>query len=408
MQLAAVLLVTGFLYACGSGSGNGGTTPRTATVAGELVAWQEAGVLDAASVSTAISSLGLTGVTASSGATCYKLTYGTPDVSAIIINASGLMCLPAAKSGGNPVISYQHGTIFQDRDAPSSFLTSGDAIIGAVLAGLGYITVLPDYIGYGDSTAVLHPYVHASTLASATVNMNRAARTFLALPNINMATNGRFFLTGYSEGGYATLATQRLMQQSLPSEFPVTASEPGAGPYDMTGTTRTLLGLPTLAQPAFTGFFLKAYDSIYNTPSQLARYFSATYADVVNTHFDGGFTRSQITAALGGGGVPTTTLFNQTFLASYLGTGEGALKTRIAENDVYNWAPAVPTRLFHGVDDDTVPYANTTTAQTRMAANGSTTVTVVDCTAVPANHANCARPFAADMIAFFATLSAGR
>jgi pimeloyl-ACP methyl ester carboxylesterase len=269
--------------------------------------------------------------------------------------------------------------------------------------------VLPDFIGYGDSTDKLHPYVHASTLASATVDMNRAARTFLKLPNINMTTNGQLFLTGYSEGGYATLATQRLMEQSLSAEFHVTASEPGAGPYDMTNTTLTILGLPNQPQPAFAGFFLKAYDSIYNTPSQLTRYFSATYANIVDTHFDGSFSRSEIAAALGGGGVPTTSLFNSAFLTSYLGAGETALKTHIAENDIYDWVPRVPTRLFHGLEDDTVPYANTTTAKTKMTANGSVTVTVFDCIAgaLPTTHTNCARPFAADMIVFFKTFATG-
>ena len=296
-------------------------TQPVATSAGELVVSTEVIALDATGLTALVATQGLTGITVTSGATCYKLTYGTPDVSGKIINASGLVCLPTAKAGGRPVISIQHGTIFQDSEAPSSMLTSADAAIGAVFAGLGYISVLPDFIGYGDSTAELHPYVHASTLASATVDMNRAARKFLALPNINMATNGQLFLTGYSEGGYATLATQRLMQQSLAAEFQVTASEPGAGPYDMTTTTRTILSSPTQSQPAFAGFFMKAYDSIYNTPSQLTHYFTATYADIVNTHFDGSFSRSQITAALGGAGVSTTALFNSAFITSYLGCG---------------------------------------------------------------------------------------
>jgi len=408
IQFLAVLLAAGLLFSCGSKSDSGGTQP-VATTAGELVASTEVGALDAAGLTGAIANLGLVGITATSGATCYKLTYGTPDASARIINVSGLVCLPTAKAGGRPVISYQHGTIFQDSEAPSRFLTSGDAAIGAVLTGLGYIVVLPDYIGYGDSTAELHPYVHASTLASTTVDMNRAARKFLALPNINMATNGQLFLTGYSEGGYATLAAQRLIQQSFSAEFPVTASEPGAGPYDMTGTTRAIFGFPNQQQPAFAGFFLKAYDTIYNTPSQLTRYFSATYAGIVNTHFDGSFSRSEIAAALGGGGVPTTTLFNSAFLTSYLGAGETALKARIAENDIYDWAPGVPTRLFHSVEDDTVPYANTTTAKTAMDGKGAPAVTVVNCIAVilPATHTNCARPFAADMITFFRTLATG-
>jgi secretory lipase len=407
-QVLALLLAAGLLFSCGSKSDSVSTRP-VATSAGELVVWSEVGALDEAGLAAAVARIGLSGVVVSSGATCYSLTYGTPDVSAKIINVSGLVCLPSAKAGGRPVISYQHGTIFQDSEAPSHFLTSGDAAIGAVLAGLGFIAVLPDFIGYGDSTDELHPYVHASTLASTTVNMNRAARKFLALPEINMASNGQLFLTGYSEGGYATLAAQRLMQQSLAAEFPVTASEPGAGPYDMTGTTRTILGFPNQPQPAFAGFFLKAYDTVYNTPSQLTHYFSATYAGIVNTHFDGTFNRTQIAEALGGGGVPTTALFNSAFLTSYLGAGETALKAHVAENDIYDWAPRVPTRLFHGVEDDTVPYANTTTAKAKMTGNGSLTVTAVDCNAggLPTTHTNCARPFAIDMIAFFKTLATG-
>jgi pimeloyl-ACP methyl ester carboxylesterase len=404
-QILSLFLATALFYGCGSKSGDNGPQPPAA--AGDLVSFGEIITLQAAQLNQQFALLGLTGVTASGTVTCYKLSYGTPDVSNALVTASGLVCLPSAKSGGNPVISYQHGTIFQDSEAPSSFITSSEAVVGVVLAGIGYIAVLPDYIGYGDSTNELHPYVHAATLASATVNMNRAARKFLDDPGIKRTTNGQFFLTGYSEGGYATLATQRLMQQSLSAEFPVTASEPGAGPYDMTGTTLAILSSPTLSQPAFAGFFFKAYDSIYNTPSQLTRYFSTIFANIVDTHFDGSFSRSQVSNDLGGPGVFTNALFNQAFLSSYLSsTGESTLKAHIAENDIYNWAPSVPTQLFHSRDDDTVPFANTTTAQTTMAANGSTKVTLATCNSgtLPATHINCARPFALDMIAFFKTL----
>lgn len=400
LQLLALLLLTGLLYACSSNSSS--TSSQTPTAAGELVSFNPIVTFDAAQMNQQISAFGLTDITVSGTVSCYKLSYGTPNVSGKLITASGLVCLPSPKTGGNPVLSYQHGTIFQDRDAPTSFATSGEAAVGIILAGLGYITVLPDYVGYGDSTNELHPYVHAATLASATINMNRAARKFLADPSINRTTNGQFFLTGYSEGGYATLAAQKLMEQSLASEFPITASEPGAGPYDLSGTTLSVLSSPTLLQPAFAGFLVKAYDTIYNTPSQLSHYFNATYASVVDTHFDGSFSRSQITQDLGGSGVPTNTLFNPAFVTSYLGAGETTLKNHIKENDIYDWAPKVPTRLFHSPNDDTVPFANTTTAETRMKANSSATVTVVDtCPVVLEAHTGCAKPFALDMIAFF-------
>jgi pimeloyl-ACP methyl ester carboxylesterase len=405
LQLLALLLTTGLLFSCGNNSNN--STPAPSPVAGDLVSWSLAGTLNAASLNAAIVAAGMSGFTALSDVSCYKLAYKTPDASAALINASGLVCLPAARSGGSPVLSYQHGTIFQDSDAPSSFLTSAEGLAGAVFAAIGFIAVLPDYIGYGDSTALLHPYVHAATLASATVDMNRAARVFFREPGINAVTNGQLFLAGYSEGGYATLATQRLMEQSLSAEFPITASEPGAGPYDLTGTTRTILVLANQPQPAFAGFFFAAYDSLYNQPSQLAYYFSSVYAPVVASHFGGSYSRSQITTDLGGSNIMTGTLFNPVFIASYLATGETALKAHIAENDIYNWAPAVPTRLFQGVNDDVVPYANTTTAQAAMVSKGSTKVTVVNCNAVPSTHDNCIKSFAIDVVTYFGILATG-
>jgi pimeloyl-ACP methyl ester carboxylesterase len=222
-------------------------------------------------------------------------------------------------------------------------------------------------------------------------------------------TNDQLFLAGYSEGGYATLATQRLMEQSLSAEFPITASEPGAGPYDLSSTTQTILGFTTQPQPAFAGFFFTAYDSLYNPSSQLAYYFSSAYAPVVAAYFGGSYSRSQITAALGGSNVPTSVLFNPAFIASYLGSGETALKAHIAENDIYNWAPTVPTRLFQGQNDDVVPYANTTTAKAAMDSNGSTMVTVVNCNAgtLPTTHDNCIKPFAIDVVTYFKTLATG-
>ncbi len=401
------ILAVFLLFACGS---SGSSSPGAPPSPGQLVSWSLAGIVSAADLNKGLVSLGITTITVTSGASCYKLTYETPNPAGSLIHASGLVCLPATTKSNRPVISYQHGTIFQNSDAPSHFLTSTEGAIGAVLAGLGFISVLPDYLGFGDSAGMLHPYLHAQTLASATVDMNRAARAFLIDPAVNATMNGQLFLAGYSEGGYATLATQRLMEQSLSLEFPLTASEPGDGPYDLTGTAVYDVSLANQVEPAFTAFFLKAYDSLYNDPSQIDYYFaSAATVTVVNTYFDGTHTRSQISNALGGPGVATTALLNSIFVTSYLDSGEASLKAHIAANDIYNWAPAVPTHLFHGQGDTIVPYFNATTAQTTMTKNGSTSVTIVDCNAGGAatTHDNCAIPFAIDAITYFKTLATG-
>ncbi len=408
----AIAILEGFLIAVlffGCGSKSGSSSPPSVSSPGQLVSWTQEASFSAAALNLGLSTLGVNSFTATSGATCYKLTYGTQDTAGSLIRASGLVCLPTARSTSRPVISYQHGTIFLESDAPSHLLTSAEGLVGAALAGLGFISVLPDYLGFGDSAGMMHPYLHADTLASATVNMNRAARVFFSDPSINASSNGQLFLAGYSEGAYATLATQRLMEQSLSAEFHVTASEPGDGPYDLTGTADYTIRLPNQVEPAFTAFFLKAYDTLYNNPSQITYYFSSANVAVVNTYFIGMYSRSQVSSALGGPGVATTSLLNPVFITSYLGTGEASLKSHVAQNDIYNWAPGVPTRLFHGMGDDIVPYANSTTAKTAMTNNGSTSVTIVNCNAgtLPTTHDNCAKPYAVDVISFFISQATG-
>ncbi|MDA8100683.1 MAG: hypothetical protein M0042_13790 [Nitrospiraceae bacterium] len=408
--ILVALLAASMLMSCGHSKSSAPPQPATA---GQLMSWSPAASFSADLLNLGISALGITGITAKNGAACYRLTYGTPDPSGALVNASGLVCLPSPGSANRPVISYQHGTIFKDSDAPSrlsaSSVTASEGLIGAALAGMGFITVLPDYLGFGDSLGMVHPYLHAATLASATVDMNRAARTFFADPSVNASTNGQLFLTGYSEGGYATIATQKLMEQSLSAEFPITASAAGDGPYDLTGTAHYVVALPSQVEPAFTAFFIKAYDTLYNSPSSIDYYFSSAYTAVVNAYFNGSYTRSEISSALGGPGVATTTLLNPAFVSSYLGSGEAALKAHVAGNDIYNWAPKVPTRLFHGQADDIVPYANATTALTAMTNNGSTSVTLVNCNAgsQPTTHDNCALPFAVDAVTFFQTMATG-
>ena len=53
---------------------------------------------------------------------------------------------------------------------------------------------MPDYIGMGDSPG-FHPYVHAKSEATASIDMVRAAREYLS--TTNFVDNNELFLTGY-------------------------------------------------------------------------------------------------------------------------------------------------------------------------------------------------------------------
>ena len=396
IKLACLVLVSNLIVSCG---GSGDPTNNE----GDLVASEAVGSLLKSDISVALE-LPLT--TLKYDTDCYKLTYKTPDLSNVLVNASGLVCLPKGKVGPSPLLSYQHGTIFTQAETPSHS-NSGYFGYGAASASFGYITAVPDYLGYGVSSSMPHPYVHAKSLSSTVINMLRATKHFLALPSINRATNGQLFLAGYSEGGYATLAAQKTIELTLASEFIVTASEPGAGPYDVTGTVRMQSLSPTIFDPSAGALLIKSYDTIYNKPSQIDRYFTPGPAGLMATLFSGAFNGNGIATALGGYNIRTNSLFNQAFLDGYNGAGEVTTKAFVAENDIYNWKPSASTFLFHGEMDDVVPYANTTTAIQAMQANGAPAVFLHKCVAgsLPTTHSNCSWPYHVDVMSTFAAIA---
>ena len=393
------------LAGCGGGGGGGDNSAPPPATPGDLVSHVFLNATTQSQAASLLAGSGVTGVTAKYAVDCHKITYKTPDAGGNLINASGLLCIPR-KTGmaASPFLSIQHGTITLHSDAPSA-LNLGISGVSIVAASLGFVAAMPDYVGYGDSSNVFHPYQHASTLASTTVDMVRAARKFLSLPSVSVALNGQLFLTGYSEGGYATLAAQKLME-SLPTEFSITASEPAAGSYDMTSTAVTVLNQPVLPEPAFAAFSVKAYDVISGL-NRIASIFQAPYVSVVNTYFDGSHDIHAISMALTS---DPAALFNAQFLADFRGSGETSVKAALAENNIYDWAPKSPTRLFHGVDDEIAPYANATTAFDTMAANGATNVSLQQCDAgngVPTTHGNCKLPYLRDVVGYFGSLATG-
>src|SRR5690606_10155826 len=92
------------------------------------------------------------------GVRLYRVTYKTVNVDGSEIEASGAIAFPLSEQAF-PMLSVQHGTITSEASAPSN-LTPGSEFMkyGSVFAAFGYITVFPDYIGYGASKHLPHPY----------------------------------------------------------------------------------------------------------------------------------------------------------------------------------------------------------------------------------------------------------
>src|SRR5512144_2086409 len=79
LQLLTLLLLTGLLYACSTNSSS--TSSQTPTAAGQLLSWDPIVTFDSAQLNQQFATFGLPGITVSGTVSCYKLTYGTPNVS---------------------------------------------------------------------------------------------------------------------------------------------------------------------------------------------------------------------------------------------------------------------------------------------------------------------------------------
>lgn len=299
----------------------------------------------------------------------YKITYNTVDVADNPIMASGALIFPTQNKPYG-LISYQHGTIVSENEAPSNYQPNSESYdAGTLLSGVGYVVAMPDYIGYGEAKNLPHPYEHAASLASASRDMIRASKEFCQSSNV--ALNGQLFLTGYSEGGYATMALHKLLEEKHISEFTVTASAPGAGAYNKTAFAKDVVNQNKDLE--FINMYLWVLDT-YNTIYGLNRAFSVYINEPYAT---------QLTTATPSVGIQTQVaknpqmLFKKSFLDGIKNGTDTDFFNALKSNDIFDWQPKAPIRMFHGTADNFVPFFNSQDALDAMKARGVTNVELV-------------------------------
>ena len=284
----------------------------------------------------------------------YKIIYETIDWKGMSQRASGLLYLPVGSSLNNfPILSIQHLTITEEEQIPSKNHFGQEGQVAFIAASSGFIVCVSDYLGYGESAQIFHPYLHTNS-ADAPIDMIRATMTYCAQNNISL--NSQIFLTGYSEGGYITMATHRAMETQFADEFTVTASVPIAGAYDVLLTAETILSKNTYQTPSLIAFITESYRSIYGR-EELNNIFQSPYKSIITSLFNGSLSLSEIDSQLSSS---LNTLLTAEFLSAFRGDGQQDLKDNLKENNLLSssWIPQAPIRLYHGNNDNTVPYTN--------------------------------------------------
>lgn len=303
------------------------------------------------------------------GVATWRVEYNTLDADGQLVRASGLVAVPQKPAGtASPVLSYQHGTLFRDAEAPSNNAVPGE--VSVVLASLGYIVLASDYVGFGASRGTPHPYLLAAPTAAAVNDFITATQYWRSTQQIQ--DNGELFLTGYSEGAYATLAAHRALQaENSPLLKHLRLSVVGAGPYDVQATLDGLVDLVRDEEPVLGALIDPGF-----------------------LRFLGGSVQREVRRALLRQLLPddADVVYDTRFLNSFFADDTRAIAR---DNSVYDWRPQLPVVLFHGRADRTVPYASSEHTLQAMQRNGAgdDQVSLTDCRAVPAGHLECVPPF---------------
>lgn len=337
------------------------------------------------------------------GVEFYRVLYYTTGTDGLPDTASGLFVIPDLSDVDLPLTIYHHGTSPEKSRTPSNLNLDYDAYTG--IAASGFITLAPDFLGMGTSRG-FHPYVHRETQASASIDLLNA---FVEWSESNSVEwNEQLFLTGYSQGGHASMATHLELESNPSHGYEVTAAAHLSGPYSI---SEVMLELMFSERDYLTVGFIpyvilgyqEAYGNLYDELSDILR---QEFVSGAMQFYNGETDLNQLTFSmvvrmgLQFGNIHPVNVFNPQFIDDMRNNPDYHVPAILRDNDVYDWAPAAPTRLFYCSGDETVPHENSLVADSVMNANGAADVVGVDLGA-NLGHGACARPAITASIEFF-------
>jgi len=316
----------------------------------------------------------------------HRVVYNTPDVDGTTpTTASGLIFIPIGDTCQMPMMAYLHGTKVKKDE--TFYYLNGEWFLGVLTATSGYVMCLPDYLGLGNSPGI-HPYQHARSEATASIDILRSARIICAEEQRQL--NDQLFIVGYSQGGHSVMATHRMIQEELANEFTVTASAPGSGPYDMAGSQLDMVAsLDPYAQPGYLPYLIQSYQHVYgNLYDSIQEIYVSPYDQTLPPLLDGNSNMGQLNAAMPS--VPRE-IFQQAYQDAFFSDPQHPAQIALRDNDVYQWIPEAPVMFNYCRNDEEVTYLNTIVASEYMIGNGATDIQVIERDTV-IGHFACAEP----------------
>ena len=350
------------------------------------------------------------------GFRAYKIPYTTTDDSGNSVKASGVMVVPTVdgasstlkdkynklQNSGFSLVLDCHGTIFANKEAPTELIANsknpeGTGVLFSSYGG--FITLQPDYIGFGDSKEHYHPYLLEKSSANSVKDFLQAAIEFAQNNDIKLKPKKDTYLTGYSEGGFVALAALEALEDDF---YNIKIAAPMDGPYILEPFGAAIMDMDKIDTPSYVVNLLYSYAKHYG--KSLDNIVQKPYARNLDDLLSGKYTRAEIDSVLttkikGKNGLIKDSFAND-YSTSWL--REKLLINSAIDPDFASHRSKI--RLIHCRGDNVIPYAIAKTSKKYLNLIGDDVelITVEDkIKSKSLNHIECAMPAYAIAVELF-------
>lgn len=298
------------------------------------------------------------------GINIYDVLYSSTYADGSIVKASGLVFAPQNQSKKIPMMVYNQGTeICRER----SLTFRGEQAMCMAYATDNYLVLMPDYIGMAEGERC-HLYLHAQTEADATIDMMNVVTD--SIQNFGVKGFNQLFLSGYSQGGHACLATHRELQEKYSDRYKVTASSPMSGPYNVEYTVYEGRN-KHYDHPGYMAYMMKGFYESIGKPNDLGEVFISPIDSLLPPLMNGDYPMEEVNKLL-----PDTAFkaVKPEFYQAFVADSNQPFRKWLRDNSVFDWKPEAPVQLCYCDNDEQVTYKNSIIAYETMKTNGAKNV----------------------------------
>jgi pimeloyl-ACP methyl ester carboxylesterase len=297
----------------------------------------------------------------------YRIIYKTA-IKGEMIEASGLVCTPSIP-GAYPVVCFQNGTNTVNANSPSNSPSDASYQMIELASSMGYVVVIPDYPGFGASAQIPHPYLIVEPTVRSIVDMLLAVKELGKSDIPGISLKNQYFLIGYSQGGWATMALHKALETEYSNEFNLGGSVCGAGPYDINYLFQTMINASSYPVPGYLGYIVYAYSSYNQFTNPVNDILNEPYASRLSSLYTGLLNMSQINGQLT---TSITGLIKPDFISGFSTLPKfSTVRDALTRNSLTAWHTYKPLYMLHGGSDTQVNPAVTTYFYDAMIAAGT-------------------------------------